>query len=565
MTTSNHDRTTKLFLTPTLMTWWTLNRSVDPDRLALAQRQFDFYAEELKDANPYSSENDGASVERARRYLKQYAGTERVYAFMLGEADKAGKTINFNRDFPGSAVVLINNRDVRGAFTAGGRKFMTDAIAHADRYYNGETWVLGEAGPASISDRAQLERDLKGKYDSDWVKEWTAYLKGATVKTYGGLKDAANKLKQHSSNQAPLLEMSLQASQNTSGEDPNSKIFQPVQVVTPPASDKFVGGSNKNYIDALAQLQLTVDTLAEKPNPAEGELSAGYQQAKSAENTVNQIARDFDPNSAVQKTVTDLLMAPIIYVEPYLKPPPPGAGLNTAGAALCRQMGPVLGKYPFNPRGSDASLAEVDSLFRPKDGTLWQWVDANLAKFVTRTGFQFVEIPGSPVKLSPLFLGWLNRAGRFTEVAYKDGSEPKIPYTVKSLPSPDIDYVKWIVDGQTAQFPGDNPQAKPFVWPGASGDSHVVQLILKFKGGAEIGVNRQEGLWAVSRLVEQADRRPTPDVIEESVGVGSPKQVSTDIASGHPIRVSVEIAADPPIFRVGYFTTLTCVATVAQK
>src|ERR1017187_835906 len=144
MTTSYHDKTTKLFLTPTLMAWWTRGRNVDPDRQTLARKQFDFYAEELKEENPYSSENDTLAIERARSYLKQYAGLERVYAFMLSEADKAGKPINFNRDFPGSGVVVVNTYEVRGAFSTGGRKFMIDAIAHADRYFNGEPWVLGE-------------------------------------------------------------------------------------------------------------------------------------------------------------------------------------------------------------------------------------------------------------------------------------------------------------------------------------------------------------------------------------------------------------------------------------
>src|ERR1022692_1872498 len=110
MTTSYHEKTTKLFLTPTLMTWWTRGRNVDPDRLALAQKQFDSYAEELKEENPYTSENDTLAIERARSYLKQFAGTERVYAFMLSEADKAGKPINFNRDFPGSAAVVVNTQ-----------------------------------------------------------------------------------------------------------------------------------------------------------------------------------------------------------------------------------------------------------------------------------------------------------------------------------------------------------------------------------------------------------------------------------------------------------------------
>jgi hypothetical protein len=90
-----------------------------------------------------------------------------------------------------------------------------------------------------------------------------------------------------------------------------------------------------------------------------------------------------------------------------------------------------------------------------------------------------------------------------------------------------------------------------------------VQLILKFKGGSEIQVNRQEGLWAVFKLVDAADRHLGPDIIELSSRSGG--QVNIDVASGHPIKVSVEITATPPIFRPGYFAGLSCVSGVALK
>ncbi len=129
------------------MTWWSNGRAIDPDRLQLAQKQFDFYADELKEENPYSKENDSAAIEKARHYLAQFAGAERVYAFMLAEAGKNNPPINFNRQFPGSAQVVVESHEVPGAFSKGGWAFMKDAIAHADRYFSGEQWVLGDQAP----------------------------------------------------------------------------------------------------------------------------------------------------------------------------------------------------------------------------------------------------------------------------------------------------------------------------------------------------------------------------------------------------------------------------------
>src|SRR5262249_46246423 len=160
ITTSHHDKSTKLFLSPVLMKWWLNNRTTDPDRVALAQKQFDFYSEELKEDNPFSRENDAFSIEKARRYLKQFAGLERVYAFMLAEADKNGNPINFNWQFPGSAAYVVDSYDVRAAFSKGGWNFMKSAFGRADQFFSGEQWVLGDQSGPGI-DRAQMEDQLK--------------------------------------------------------------------------------------------------------------------------------------------------------------------------------------------------------------------------------------------------------------------------------------------------------------------------------------------------------------------------------------------------------------------
>jgi len=69
ITTSHHDKSTKLFLTPVLTKWWAGNRGPDADRLALAQKQFDFYATELAVENP--SPRQRRPLHRTRPHLSQ--------------------------------------------------------------------------------------------------------------------------------------------------------------------------------------------------------------------------------------------------------------------------------------------------------------------------------------------------------------------------------------------------------------------------------------------------------------------------------------------------------------
>ena len=132
-----------------LLKTWSANAGVDPERLQLAQEQFDFYSDELKVENPFTKQNDQTAILRARTYLKQFGDLDRVYQTMKAGAPKA--TVNFNRQVSRSAEYLVDNYDVAGPFTKDGSKFMIDAIRHPSRYVHGEAWVLGDQGTVNLS------------------------------------------------------------------------------------------------------------------------------------------------------------------------------------------------------------------------------------------------------------------------------------------------------------------------------------------------------------------------------------------------------------------------------
>ena len=87
---------------------------------------------------------------KGRSYLVQFAGTDRVYAFMLSEAAKNNPPINFNRQFADSAKVVLEPHEVPGAFTRNGWAFMKENIPHADRFFSGEEWVLGKQSVSAM-------------------------------------------------------------------------------------------------------------------------------------------------------------------------------------------------------------------------------------------------------------------------------------------------------------------------------------------------------------------------------------------------------------------------------
>jgi type VI secretion system protein ImpL len=566
ITTSHHDKSTKLFLAPVLNRWWSENRSIDPERSQLAQKQFEFYSEELKEENPYSNENDGLTIERARHYLAQFAGTERVYAFMLAEAGKSNPNINFNRQFPGSAQVVVETHEVAGAFSKGGWAFMKDAIKHADRYFNGEQWVLGNQTGASI-DRAKLDQELKARYYSDFAREWREYVKGASVNRYAGLKDAAAKLSLISGNQSPLLALFCVASQNTAVDDPAvANIFQPIQTVVPPqCAERYIAPSNQGYMGALVGLQTSLEGIANQPGqPNEMAAAQTLANATQAKVTTRQMAQAFrlDAEGHVEGTAQKLLEDPIVYAEGLLRTLGP-AEMNGKGRGLCAQIHPVLAKYPFSPNAAaQATVQEINAVFKPREGAIWQFYEANLQKAIMRQGSQFVANPSAGLNINGAFLGFLNRAAAFSDAAYPAGAaDPRLAYSVKPVVSADTESIRLAIDGQTADYAGASAAAaKQFVWPGAA---HGLQLAVKFKGGTEFNYPSYDGLWAVFQFVGDADKRQGSLIVMTLRG-GKQGRPVLNPATNQPVTVRFEINANPPIFDRGYFSGFGCVAEIAR-
>ena len=558
ITTTHHEKSSRAFLTPVLMRWWTNRHEIDSERIQLAQKQFDFYADDLKEPGACTSEADSDAIARTRGYLKQFGGFEQVYGYMLAEADKHGTPVNFNRQFPGSAAFVVDGYDVRAAFSKGGWQFMNDNFGRADQFFGGETWVLGDASGPSF-DRAKLAADLKARYYSDFIREWTNYMKAARVTTYANLRDAAQKLKAHSSNVAPLLELSSLASRNTAVSDPSqSAPFQPAQSVTPPENtDKYVAASNQSYINALLQLQSSIESIADQP-PNETAAAGTLAIAAQAKGTVGQMAQAFRIDSPIQQTMQTLLTDPITNAERLIK----GVGaaeLNAGGKGVCNQINPVLAKYPFkNVQNNDATLPEIDAAFKPNDGAVWQFVNSKLVpKYLTKAGSQYTAVGGGTVTIQPAFLNWINRAAAFSDAAFAGGSpDPHFNYTVTPEVTPDMDKVTLAIDGQSGVFTATGP--KNYTWPGSA---HSVLLTIMYKGGFQAQVTSFDGLWSVFHFVAEANRHNGPAIDWDATAGNPPRQQKN--AAGQPITIRFNIGANPPIFTPGYFT-FNCVADVAR-
>ena len=551
------------------MKWWAGNRGPDADRAALAQKQFDFYATELKEENPFSKENDAYSVEHARAYLKQFAGAERVYAFMLAEAGKANPPVDYNRQFPGASQAVAQAYVVPGAFSKGGFAFMKDAIAHADRYFNGEQWVLGDQVAGNI-DRAALAQGLRDRYFADFVKQWRTYVKSASVVRYAGLKDATTKLALLSGNQSPLLELFALASTNTAVDDPAIvKIFQPVQSVVPPGStDRYIAPSNQNYMTALVTLQTSLDAIANQPGaPNDAAAAQTVNNAMQAKVNTKQMAQAFniDADGHIETNVQKLLEDPITYLDAMLKSVDAG-DVNAGGKSLCGGFRPVLNKYPFNPAAtSEATLAEVNALFHKPDGQLWSFYEQKLQKVLTRQGAQYVANPSSKVTVNPAFLTFFNAAAAFAETLYADGgSDPHFSYSLKPETMEGVQMFTLRMDGQMLTHNAGTPAPfKKFTWQGSG--THEAVLSVRF-GNTDLGFAHGEGLWAAFHLFQQATQSTPSSGVQVLDWITTTGGRPITLPSGRPltVRIDLDLGSAPPLFLRGYLSRMTCIQEIAR-
>jgi len=571
ITTSHHDKSTRMFLSPVLMRTWQETHPVDPERAALAQRQFDFYAEELKLANPFSSENDSLAVERGRRYLSQFAGIERVYQFMLAEASRQNPGVNFNQQFPGSARAVINTREIPGAFTKGGFAFMQNAIRNADKFFAGEQWVLGNQGAANI-DRLQTEQQLRARYTADYIGQWRAFLKATSVLRYANLKDAAAKLTLLAGNQSPLLAAFWVASQNTAVDSPDIKnAFQPVQFVVPPENkDRYIAPSNSPYMNSLVSLQASVEQASSGPvgvnNPAIEQI---HSQATNAKVVTRQVAQNFriDAEGQVHAVTQKLMEDPILYAEALVRAMGP-AELNAKGAGLCNQFRDLFSKYPFQAGAArQATLQEVNAFFQPGQGTLWTFYDSSLRNLLVKQGAQYAPNPAGGITLNPAFVSFFARAAAVSETLYPGGSAaPSLSYVLRASAPQGLQSLTFSVDSQTLAIPRGRQASMGFTWPGSG--SQTVRLTGKFGSGPDITFNEYVGLWAIFQFFGDADRWQTTGNTHRLEWVLRQGRAGTPLKlpDGTPLVVQfdLELPGPAPVLQKGFLSGLTCTARVAQ-
>ncbi len=539
ITTSAPERSTSDFLAPVLLKSWQRGVQTDEDMTGLARRQFEFYASELPTYNPFPKPADNAIVTQGREFLARFTGGEQIYLNMLDTANKAVPAVSI----PQAPGLLTTVKEVPGAFSTKGYAFMADAFRNSDRYFQGETWVVGDATASKGVDRDAVIAAIRSKYADDFAAAWRGVIAGAAVARPSSVKDAASKLEVFSGNQSPILQVLRITAINTNTDSLTRVAFQPVHAVTPPdVVDKFVSEKNQPYQDGLLNLMGALNRVANLPLPGPNDTAATQaivQAAQQAGGDVTnarvaekRVAQGFTltPVAAPLATsVERLMLEPINGAEAVLRtagamkvpekriavappkpaapvpaPAPAGGGgvplsqvINEQGLALCAQVRPLMSKFPFNPDGTaDATLEEVTALLAPNDGALFIFSNGRLKPFLEEKDGKWAGKAVDGLELSPTFITFFNRAAEVSRALFPDGgTTPSIRWLAEATITPETPLVELQYGAKRASFNSATP-ANLVTWP----EGREAQLDATFKKNKPLMIAKGSGVWALFRL-----------------------------------------------------------------
>ncbi len=194
-------------------------------------------------------------------------------------------------------------------------------------------------------------------------------------------------------------------------------------------------------------------------------------------------------------------------------------------------------RYPFNPGGHDAALADVAEFFRPGSGLVWGFYNEALKAEVQRAGdgYKFARQLGGATGFVPALLVFLGKAQDVTTVLFPSGSnEPAVPFSVRIRPTPRVASVIFDVDGQRFEYFNGPEEWRKMTWP-AQGKAPGALLRVRIAGGREETL-QQDGEWGLFRLIESGQIAGEPGIRDFTVSFPFPSLGVNIVLDFRPAR-----------------------------
>jgi len=203
------------------------------------------------------------------------------------------------------------------------------------------------------------------------------------------------------------------------------------------------------------------------------------------------------------------------------------------------------GRYPFFPRGEEASFSDVMDFFRPVNGTFWGFYDRVLSSFIVKEGTKWnVRQLGSlQLQFNQEILQSLSDAERIKNIFFKDDGTLRV-LDMTITPSASNKHVaKLIVGTQELELkPGG--KSGQLRWPLESNPSATLKVYAAENFTQELTKN---GSWGFMKLLQQArcnKMNSSSFAVKWQINVQNQYMVFTDVriqvaGSDHPFTDKV--------------------------
>ena len=454
---------------------------------------------------------------------------------------------------------------VRGPYTAFGHKAVLESLVNGYEILEREKWVVpltSEEKEAGDKIRQALER-VRQDYDAQYIREWTEFFRDIDVSVPQNNVESIEEFRVLSTPDWPYWRLLRALKDNTQFDTGKKKedekasggvidqIKRRVQTKVDTklktqgatsALESFGAGGDKTREDPVpAKFKSMVDFGFPQP-PKEGEppppsgLSeyVGQLEQLAAEMTILEEGPvGGDPTAATglfekavqgseqkilsldrfgQELMRDLLMNPL---RQSYKAMVKSAGGAASGLWEVTVWPPyrdtIKNRYPFNAASKrDASFEDAVAFFKPGDGLLWGFYDANLKGYHRQVSHKFIpntSLAGTPrparrfTPFNPQMYNCLERAHEISDALFAQG-EPGIKFRVNlTTVSPIVGEIEFELDGQKRLYRNEKEFWHNFVWPGPDAPLTGAAIVVRGAGGLNEEI-RREGPWGMWRLLD---------------------------------------------------------------
>jgi type VI secretion system protein ImpL len=274
--------------------------------------------------------------------------------------------------------------------------------------------------------------------------------------------------------------------------------------------------------DSYGQLLAALAGALGEPGAPAPEPAAFQAALKDARGKLEGLIANYNDHNWEGGLLSKMLMPPLSGTEVAVG----GATGDSANHKWCENVVVVFdqllaGKYPFSSskRAHDAPVADIDKVFQPKTGALWQYFDNSLkADFDHPAGTDIFHLKDQPtVRYKPGLALFLKRAQDLTDLLYaKDGA--KLGTTISVRMRASAPYTKIIFEsaGRKLTYFNTKERWEDVVWPGSGA------VFRTFQNANEAQLGFPEGEWAFFHLLDDGKLVPSSDGEDYLAGTWTP-------------------------------------------